>query len=619
MKRNRSSTQPAPADLINPAAAIVVAAGALLKAEFHRPVGPRGSGSKSPLDREIETFLRQRLLALHSCGWHGEETPRDASDHDDLWVVDPIDGTAAMLKGLRGSAISVALLRQRRPVLGIVYSPTAPDDLGDLFHWAEGLPPVRNGEVLSPIGPRPAPYRTEQADVAVQPAEPKPYSHDTVVALNEHAADYAAANHARLAPAAVLAIPSIAYRLALAAAGEADVAVSLTGGLDAYDIAGGHALLMAVGGDLIECDGRPISYEHGMTYNGCIGGRPELVSEVVRRGLTAASSTKRNPARPKRRIEPFLPLRRAQGALLGQLVGDSLGSLVEFKNPDEIRRAYPNGVQNLRPGGTWKLLAGQPTDDSEMALALSRTLCAVGKFDAGIVGEAYEGWGASKPFDIGMTTRAGIAALAGRGQPNAESQSNGALMRVSPIGIFAAGRPDLAAGLARQDAALTHPNPICIAASAAYASAIAAGVGGADNRTMWSIAHAHAGEDASGRTVRDCLERAIEARPDDFLSNQGWVLTALQNAFHWLWSGRPFEEALIETVGQGGDTDTNGAICGALLGAAQGRDAIPLRWRRLVLSCRAVEDPGVRHPRPAFYWADDAMDLAEALLVAGQA
>ena len=61
-------------------------------------------------------------------------------------------------------------------------------------------------------------------------------------------------------------------------------------------------------------------------------------------------------------------LSRAQGCLLGQLAGDSLGSLVEFRSPQEIRRKYPNGVRELEDGGTWGTIAGQPTDDSEMGL-----------------------------------------------------------------------------------------------------------------------------------------------------------------------------------------------------------------------------------------------------------
>jgi ADP-ribosyl-[dinitrogen reductase] hydrolase len=67
-------------------------------------------------------------------------------------------------------------------------------------------------------------------------------------------------------------------------------------------------------------------------------------------------------------------LSRAQGCLLGQLAGDSLGSLVESMSPGVIRRKYPNGIRELADGGTWGTIAGQPTDDSEMALMLARML-----------------------------------------------------------------------------------------------------------------------------------------------------------------------------------------------------------------------------------------------------
>lgn len=65
---------------------------------------------------------------------------------------------------------------------------------------------------------------------------------------------------------------------------------------------------------------------------------------------------------------------RAQVCLLGQLAGDVLGSLVEFQSPEEIRRSYPEDVQELADGGTWNTIAGQPTDDTEMALLLARML-----------------------------------------------------------------------------------------------------------------------------------------------------------------------------------------------------------------------------------------------------
>jgi ADP-ribosyl-[dinitrogen reductase] hydrolase len=94
---------------------------------------------------------------------------------------------------------------------------------------------------------------------------------------------------------------------------------------------------------------------------------------------------------------------------------------------------------------------------------------------------------------------------------------------------------------------------------------------------------------------------------------QGWVLIAFKNAFRHLAMGTPIEDALIGTVSEGGDTDTNAAICGAVLGAAQGRSAIPVRWCMAVLACRPLAE-SARQPRPARYWPDDVPLLAEALL-----
>ena len=76
-------------------------------------------------------------------------------------------------------------------------------------------------------------------------------------------------------------------------------------------------------------------------------------------------------------------------------------------------------------------------------------------------------------------------------------------------------------------------------------------------------------------------------------------------------------EAVTATVMQGGDTDTNGAITGALLGAADGLAGIPAQWRLTVTTCRPMRTVGVRHPRPSTYWPDDVLDLAEALLATG--
>jgi len=65
---------------------------------------------------------------------------------------------------------------------------------------------------------------------------------------------------------------------------------------------------------------------------------------------------------------------------------------------------------------------------------------------------------------------------------------------------------------------------------------------------------------------------------------------------------------------RGGDTDTNAAICGALLGAVHGVEAIPSQWQEKVLNCRPQRRPGVVHPRPEVFWPTDALELAKRLM-----
>lgn len=162
---------------------------------------------------------------------------------------------------------------------------------------------------------------------------------------------------------------------------------------------------------------------------------------------------------------------RAQGVLYGQVIGDSLGSLVEFASPDTIAADYPGGVRELADGGPFRLSAGQPTDDSEMALALARTLVTHG-FDIDAIAAAYRRWAESHPFDIGNTCADALLC----GVMNPQSQANGALMRISPVGVFCAHDPDAARDYARQDARLTHINETCQDLNAAYAYATARAV-----------------------------------------------------------------------------------------------------------------------------------------------
>ena len=188
-------------------------AGAMLRDEFHRPGGPRGDRAHADIDEKVERLIRQRLLSELPWGFRGEELgfTEGASDSH-IWLVDPHDGTSLFLSGRRGSAVSVAALRGGVPVLGVVYAFCYPDDRGDLICWAEGCGPIlRNG-------------RPVKADALA--ATSGTAAGDVPIVLLWAAADRTVLAAMRCVhPARFAACPSIAYRLALASAGEAAAAV----------------------------------------------------------------------------------------------------------------------------------------------------------------------------------------------------------------------------------------------------------------------------------------------------------------------------------------------------------------------------------------------------------
>ncbi len=305
-------------------------------------------------------------------------------------------------------------------------------------------------------------------------------------------------------------------------------------------------------------------------------------------------------------------LSRSQGCLLGQLAGDALGSLVEFMTPEQIQRKYPDGVRKLADGGTWNTIAGQPTDDSEMALMLARMLVKEGKYDREDARKAYIFWLDSNPFDYGMTVASGL-----RGIPNPDSQANGAMMRISPLGIFGANHDLMqVAEWAREDALLTHPHPICQQANGLFAMAIAHAIRtGAEASDLYQQIVLWADKMKVDGQLMEAIAGAGDVPPRDYIHNQGWVLIAFQNALWQLLHAPSLEEAVVDTVMRGGDTDTNAAICGALLGAVYGRSAVPAQWTQCLLNCRPEAGlPHIRHPRPECFWPVDALELAEQLL-----
>ena len=280
-------------------------AGAMLAAEFVRPDGPRFSDHvTAPIDVEMEMALRDRLVSLFPARFVGEEGGVLAAEANGFcWVVDPHDGTRAFLEGKRGSAVSVALLRDGIPVLGVVYAPLSPDRGQDMIAWAEGAPGVTRNGTLVPIDLR-----------------QRELTETDVVFLNHGVWQRPIWNSKAVAPGRFMPLPSIAYRLARVAVGDGLATVTLRP-VNAHDVAAGHALLLAAGGVLTAEDGVPVVYDtDGQSRPfACIGGAPRVV-ETLRARQWRGSTEDRRESRVTLtwpRIIPEDKVDRAVGCLLG--------------------------------------------------------------------------------------------------------------------------------------------------------------------------------------------------------------------------------------------------------------------------------------------------------------
>lgn len=139
--------------------------------------------------------------------------------------------------------------------------------------------------------------------------------------------------------------------------------------------------------------------------------------------------------------------------------------------------------------------------------------------------------------------------------------------------------------------------------------------GGTDAHTLYDLILDWAAAMQIDPLLRETIQLAAYSPPTDYLQHMGWVLTALHNALWQLLHAPSLEKGVVDTIMRGGDTDTNAAICGALLGVVYGIEAIPDQWREKILNCcPRAGTLGVHQPRPEVFWPVDALELAEALV-----
>ena len=285
---------------------------------------------------------------------------------------------------------------------------------------------------------------------------------------------------------------------------------------------------------------------------------------------------------------------RARGAVLGLLIGNQLGVPTEHLGSAEaIRAAFPQGVRDLAPPPRESPF----DDDAAMTLLLAESLVEKGDFDAQDVAQRWVKWMKMDGRGIGFTTLCALRLIergtepfeAGRLAIGPRSASNGAVMRCIPVALRYHDNLDKLVRVSTQQAAITHADERCTWGAAAVNIAARELLHG--NRYLLEEV-LHRLEGAAPRALIEAIGRVAWEEQGDLplaiRGKAGYVVHCVEIAFWWALHGPSLEEALIFLAEAGGDTDTNAAVAGALLGARDGETGIPPRWLDQLGSARSV-------------------------------
>lgn len=240
-------------------------AGQLARDLLRHPLDIQSKGAAGPVtnvDLAVNDFLTERLRSARpDYGWLSEETPDDPAARRKaarVFLLDPIDGTAAMIDRKPQWTISIGVAEFGRPVSGAVYNPMT----DEMFAGAAGLGATLNGKPVGMSG-RSALEGARFIGEASRFANnrwPSPWPKLEVVSRQ-----------------------SIAYRLALVASGLADATI-LFGFKNEWDIAGGAALVEAAGGRFTDLWGEAIALNQpDPRAAGCVAAGVGLHALIIER------------------------------------------------------------------------------------------------------------------------------------------------------------------------------------------------------------------------------------------------------------------------------------------------------------------------------------------------
>ena len=219
---------------------------------YHNPV--------TTADNAADTRLKEILMvARPNYGWLSEETvdSPERLTKDRVWIVDPLDGTKEFIEGVPHFVVSVALVENGNPIVGVLYNPVT----AETFTAAKGEGAELNGEKIQ---------CATKDNVG------------NMVILNSRSET----RRGLWAPydgtfGELRAIGSVAYKLGLTAAGKADIFASLRP-KNEWDICAGNCIINEAGGKLIDLKGNRVVFNREKTLiePGLIAGNIDAVDKT---------------------------------------------------------------------------------------------------------------------------------------------------------------------------------------------------------------------------------------------------------------------------------------------------------------------------------------------------
>jgi len=284
-------------------------------------------------------------------------------------------------------------------------------------------------------------------------------------------------------------------------------------------------------------------------------------------------------------MDPEVLKRKFCGCLVGLALGDALGAPFEGRESVSPAEIYATAERT-------KIL--RYTDDTHMALGMAESLIACRGFDGQHMAETFvrnfeqEPWRGYGPGPPRIFRRIKLGARWDRAAGNiypGGSFGNGAAMRAAPVGLFYYRNRQKIREVACLSGQITHAHPFGKegAALQAYAVALAVVYGptGLPNDYLAELRAftAHAIYKNKLKKAGELLTTGNKTGVIDFLGNGVEAFKSVPTAVHcFLRHPDCFEEAVVEAVSLGGDTDTIASMTGAISGAWLGIEAIPEKW-----------------------------------------